>query len=306
MRILITGASGFLGGHLCRQLEKNGHELVMLNSSNCDLRDSRSLGAISHQTYDRIYHLAAWTQAGDFCLHHPGEQWIINQQINTNVLTWWQASQPQAKLIAMASSCCYPEDGDLVEERFFHGTPTPSLFTYAMTKRMLCAGLQALNTQYRLSYLCLIPSTLYGPDYHLKGRQLHFIFDLIRKIVKASRGGEPPVLWGDGNQIRELLHVQDFVTATLRLSDNVSNELINVGSGQGKSIRWFAERICEVVGYDPAHIHYDTSKYVGAKSKVLSVKKLHTLLPVFTPISEEKGIKEVVSWYLGTQFAARK
>ena len=38
--------------------------------------------------YDQIIHLAAWTQAGDFCLYHPGEQWIINQQMNTNVLAW--------------------------------------------------------------------------------------------------------------------------------------------------------------------------------------------------------------------------
>ena len=153
MRILITGASGFLGGHLCKRLEKDGHELVKLNSRNCDLRDPRSLEAMCHQAYDRIYHLAAWTQAGDFCLHHPGEQWIINQQINTNVLAWWQASQPQAKMIAMASSCCYPEEGDLNEERFFTGTPTPSLFTYAMTKRMLYAGMKALNKQYGLSLI---------------------------------------------------------------------------------------------------------------------------------------------------------
>jgi GDP-L-fucose synthase len=258
-----------------------------------------------HPRYDRIYHLAAWTQAGDFCLHHPGEQWVINQQINTNALAWWQSSQPQAKMIAMASSCCYPEEGPLSEEHFFDGTPTPSLFTYAMTKRMLCAGLRALNTQFGLNYLCLVPSTLYGSDYHLEGRQLHFIFDLIRKIVQASRGGPPPVLWGNGSQVRELIHVRDFVAAMLQLSESVNNELVNIGSGQGRTIRWFAERICEVVGYDPANIRYDTGKYVGAKSKVLSVQKMHSLLPDFAPVSEEQGIKEVVSWYLTTPFASR-
>lgn len=303
MRILITGASGFLGTHLCRQLRSEGHDVTALSSKTCDLRVAQDLERLPHPAYDRIYHLAAWTQAGDFCLHHPGEQWVFNQQINTNVLAWWQARQPQAKMIAMASSCCYPEEGPLSEERFFDGTPTPSLFTYAMTKRMLYAGLRALQTQFGLSYLCLIPSTLYGPDYHLDGRQLHFIFDLIRKIVQASRGGPPPVLWGDGSQVRELVHVRDFVAITARLSDTATNELINIGSGQGRTIRWFAEKICEVVGYNPANIQYDTSKYVGARSKVLAVEKMRRLLPEYRLVPEEAGLKEVVAWLLTTPLA---
>ena len=50
-----------------------------------------------------------------------------------------------------------------------------------MTKRMLYQGVRALNKQFGMKYLCLVPSTLYGPKYHLDGRQMHFIFDLIRK-----------------------------------------------------------------------------------------------------------------------------
>jgi GDP-L-fucose synthase len=107
MQILVTGATGFLGTTLCNQLESNGHSLERLNSQNADLTKYESLTQFSDRQYDQIYHLAAWTQAGDFCLYHPGEQWIINQQINTNILTWWQRSQPQAKLICMGTSCAY-------------------------------------------------------------------------------------------------------------------------------------------------------------------------------------------------------
>ncbi|MEB3248942.1 MAG: NAD-dependent epimerase/dehydratase family protein, partial [Merismopediaceae bacterium] len=89
MKILITGGTGFLGTMLCHQLAAQGHELVKINSKNCDLTQADSLLAFNHQTYDQIYHLAAWTQAGDFCLFHPGEQWLINQKINTHVLDWW-------------------------------------------------------------------------------------------------------------------------------------------------------------------------------------------------------------------------
>ena len=67
-----------------------------------------------------------------------------------------------------------------------------------ISKRMLYVGLCALHKQYATKYLLLVPSTLYGSGYHLDGRQMHFIFDLLRKITSAKRTGEPVVLWGDG------------------------------------------------------------------------------------------------------------
>jgi GDP-L-fucose synthase len=296
MRVLVTGATGFLGTSLCAQLGARGDEVVRLGSKNCDLTKPGSLRAFHHVRYDQIYHLAAWTQAGDFCLSHSGEQWLINQQINTNVLAWWQTTQPQAKLIAMGTSCAYPPHGDLTEDRFLEGQPIESLFTYAMTKRMLYVGLLALAKQYGLKYLCLVPSTLYGPGYHTDGRQMHFIFDLIRKILRGKLHGEPIVLWGDGLQSRELVYVDDFARIALWLADEVDNELVNIGAGQEFAIRHFAQLICEEVGYDYRRIEFDTSRYVGARSKCLSVAKLRRLLPGvgLTPLKE--GLAETIAW----------
>src|SRR5215469_1407696 len=237
MRVLVTGATGFLGTSLCDQLAARGDEVVRLGSKNCDLTKPSSLTAFDGVKYEQIYHLAAWTQAGDFCLSHPGEQWVVNQQINTSVLSWWRDRQPQAKLIAMGTSCAYPPEGELAEPRYLTGQPIDSLFTYAMTKRMLYVGLLALASQYGLKYLCLVPSTLYGPGYHTDGRQMHFIFDLIRKILRAKLYGEPVVLWGDGLQSRELVYVGDFARIALRLADGVDNELINIGAGREFTIR---------------------------------------------------------------------
>src|SRR5438477_11402509 len=108
MTVLVTGSSGFLGTALCRRLNERGDRVIALNSRNCDLTKADSLSRFDDLKYHRIYHLAAWTGAGDFCRKHPGEQWFINQQINTNVLTFWQAQQPQAKLISIGTSCSYP------------------------------------------------------------------------------------------------------------------------------------------------------------------------------------------------------
>lgn len=301
MRVLVTGATGFLGTALCARLSARGYEVMRLGSKNCDLTRPGSLVPFDRLLYDQIYHLAAWTQAGDFCLTHPGEQWLINQQINTNVLAWWQARQPQAKLIAMGTSCAYPPEGELSEDRFLSGTPIESLFTYAMTKRMLYAGLSALSSQFNLRYLCLVPSTLYGPGYHTDGRQMHFIFDLIRKVLRGKLYGEPVVLWGDGHQSRELVFVDDFAKIALDLADHVDNQVVNIGAGEEFSIRHFAQLICDEVGYDFNRIQFDTSRYVGARSKCLSVEKLRRLLPDYklTPLTD--GLAATIKWLAGEE-----
>ncbi|UXE60110.1 MAG: NAD-dependent epimerase/dehydratase family protein [Woronichinia naegeliana WA131] len=297
MKILVTGGTGFLGTTLCSQLEAQGHELVRINSKNADLRKADSLDQFNHHSYDQIYHLAAWTQAGDFCLFHPGEQWIINQQINTNMLTWWQQYQPQAKFICMGTSCAYDPNLPLREENYLTGIPIDSLFTYAMTKRMLYVGLLALHKQYGLNYLCLVPSTLYGAGYHTDGRQMHFIFDLIRKIIRAKLYGEPVILWGDGYQSRELVYVEDFAQIALQLAQTVDHDLINIGAGEEFTIRHFAKVICEQVGYDFEKIQFDTSRYVGAKSKCLEVEKLQKVLPDLTLTNLHTGLAKTIAWF---------
>ncbi|HEV8542131.1 MAG TPA: NAD-dependent epimerase/dehydratase family protein [Verrucomicrobiae bacterium] len=298
MNILVTGASGFLGSALCPALKAKRHQVVRLSSSMADLRDPKSLDLFNGERFDQIYHLAAWTQAGDFCLHHPGEQWVINQQINTNVLAWWQKHQPQAKMIAMGTSCAYAPEEELSEENYLLGQPISSLFTYAHTKRMLYVGLLALNKQFSLRYLCLVPSTLYGPGYHTDERQLHFIFDLIRKIIRGKLYDEPVVLWGDGHQKRELVFIEDFVRIMIQLADTRDNDLINIGAGEEFTIRHFAKLISDHVGYDFEKIQFDPSRYVGAKSKCLRTEKLREILPEMKLTPLAPGVRQTIEWFM--------
>jgi len=297
MKIIVTGSSGFLGKSLCPYLKAEGHELTELTSKNCDLRKAENLDAFSADKYAYLIHLAAWTQAGDFCIQHLGEQWIINQKINTNLLAWWSGQQPQAKLIFMGTSCVYAPESTLRETEYMLGEPIDSLYTYAMTKRMLYQGARALSQQYGLRYLCAVPSTLYGAGYHTDGRQMHFIFDLIRKIIRGKEHGDPVVLWGDGHQQRELVLVDDFVRILWELAEKFDNEIFNIGAGEEYSIRTFADSICAEVGYPPEKIEYDTSRYVGAKSKCLNVEKIKAALPDYTLQPLDTGLKKTIEWF---------
>jgi GDP-L-fucose synthase len=296
MRILVTGASGFLGRHLLPRLSRDGHTVVAPGSRELDLTRDGALSVLDGERFDMIFHLAAWTRAGTFCRTHGGDQWVVNQRLNTNALAWWRDKQPQAKLIALGTSVSYPKGVPLREEHYLDGAPIDDFYAYAMTKRMLLVGLQTLAKQYGLKYGYFVPSTLYGPGYHLDGRPLHFIYDLIRKILRGKEVGDPVVLWGDGNQKRELVYIDDFVELFLLLSITAENEVVNIGEGGEHSIRDFAAIICEAVGFDFARIEFDTSKYVGLKSKVLNVERLRQLVPGSRPTPMQTGLRRTIDW----------
>jgi len=167
-----------------------------------------------------------------------------------------------------------------------------------MTKRMLQVGLQSFSNQYSMHYQTYIPSTIYGPGYHTDGRQMHFIFDLIRKIIRGKRYNERVVLWGDGEQRRELIFINDFIKNLDSLSTEVKNDLINVGSGVDYTIKQFAEMISSIVGYDHSDIVYDLNKYIGVRNKRLEINKMKSLIgKKFQDIPIEIGLRETIEWF---------
>lgn len=289
MKVLITGATGFLGRHLTKKLKQNNFEVFISNTKIRNLNNIKNL--LDLPKLDYIFHLACHTKAGDWCLYHPGDQWEINQTINTNIISYWKNYQPQAKMIAMGTSCSYSSELPMSEENYMKGDPDPSLYTYAMTKRILLQGLISMNKQYNLNYVCFIPSTLYGNNYDLDDN--HFIFDLIRKIKKGKTENKIVSLWGNGFQRRELIHVDDAINLIISLKD-INNEVINLSTGLDYSIREYAEKISKIIDYDYSIIEYDTTKYTGVFRKNLSIDKLSKLQPNFKFISLEKGLSELL------------
>lgn len=294
MKAFVTGGGGFLGQTLVPALRKAGFDVTAPSSKECNLCNAGSLGLIEGK-FDYIFHLAAWTQAGDFCLRHPGEQWVINQQINTNVLAWWKEAQPQARTVLMGTSCSYDPTLPLIEDNYLRGEPISSLYTYAMTKRMLHVGALALRKQFGLKFVTMVPSTLCGPYYHHDGRQMHFIYDVVRKILEAKATGTPALLWGDGSQRRELVHVEDFVAAMLTLAgdDRLVGEVVNLGAGRDYSIRDFAAEVCRQVEAAESLLSFDVSRYVGARSKVLDITKISKLMS-WAPRDMTKCVQDVI------------
>ena len=295
-KILVTGATGFLGGHLVKKLKDLGYTIFVSNTKVANLSNLYNLKIYNEIKFDYIFHLAAVTKAGDYCIKHKGDQWLANQTINTNILKYWKENQPQAKMICMGTSCSYAPDIFMTEDNYLLGEPDEGLYTYAMTKRMLLIGLSSLSEQYGLKWLYFIPSTLYGPGFELDDN--HFIFDFIRNCYNAKHKGEVWRLWGDGEQRRELIYVEDAVNAMLDLLP-YENEVFNLGSGHDYTINEFAQKVCEIYKYNFDFLQHDMTKYVGVREKKIDTTKVMSYLgeKEFLKTSVDEGLKRTIKYF---------
>ncbi len=291
MNILITGYTGFVGRHLIKKLEQLGYHIYACNSKYANLLKPIPKNKYPLRSFSYIIHLAVLTKAGDFSLKNSGTEWISNQLINTNILNYWKTYQPQAKMVCFGTSCGYdPSFITKTEDRYLTGKVDEDLYVYAMTKRMLLIGLQALHKQFGLNYLYFIPSTIYGPLFDKEDS--HFIFDLIKKISAKK----DVVLWGTGEQKRELVYIDDVVDFVVNNLDK-NNEEINIATGKEFSIKQYAEMICEYVGYDKNLIQYDRTKFQGVQSKVLQPSKYGAC----NQTKIEDGLKKTIDYYLDSR-----
>jgi len=155
----------------------------------------------------------------------------------------------------------------------------------------LYVGFKSVNKQYNLKYIYYIPPTLYGTDFSEKDS--HFIYDLIRKIYNAKLTGDGVILWGDGNQRRQLLYVDDFINIIEDTKDKFNNDIINISDNKDCSIKEYAKIICDIFDYDYGLIKYDNTKYVGMKENKIVNSKIEY---DFTDIRD--GLKKTADYYV--------
>lgn len=144
------------------------------------------------------------------------------------------------------------------------------------------------NREYGTKWLAAMPTNLYGPGDNYDLNNSHALPALIRKMHEAKvSGANTMVLWGSGKPKREFMYADDLANALVFLA-TLDNEyfdklvaptvcpIINVGTGEDKTIRELAEVIADIVGYTGTFIQ-DTSKPDGTMRKVLDVSKIQGL-----------------------------
>lgn len=299
--ILVTGATGFLGRHVCARLERLQlqHSKTSL-SLGLDLRDcAATLKSFESLRPRFVINCAAFVGGIQYGYRFPAELFHNNISMTLSLLT---ASKETgvARLVNPISNCAYPARATLFrEDEFWDGPLHESVLAYGFARKAACVGGWAYAKQYGLDVLNIVLSNMYGPDDHFDEARSHALGALVKKIVEAKIQGIPRVIvWGTGQPVREWLHVEDGAEALVRAIDAPADtQPVNVGVASGISVIDLARLIADAAGYD-GDIVLDPSKPDGAPYKTVDGSRGERLLGWRPTRDLATGVRETVDWYL--------
>ena len=299
--ILLTGATGFLGKRVSRQLQAKELPFTATSKSlGVDLRNRSELSELLADTKpDYILNCAAFVGGIQFGHQHPVELFQNNLQMTLNLLEGAQKFGVR-RVVNPISNCAYPGDAKLFkEDEFWDGPLHESVMVYGFVRKASCVGAWAYAQQYKLDVINIILSNMYGPEDHFEAERSHALGALIMKFVQAKQNDLPYVdVWGSGEPVREWLHVDDGAQAMVRsMSVAPSLEPINIGIAKGISVIEMAKLISDIVGYE-GEIKLDLTKLDGAPYKTVDGARGRSHFGWQPEIGFEQGLRDTVAWYL--------
>ena len=294
-RILITGATGFLGRSLAACLQANGAIVTGVGSKDCDLRDRlQTLEMFERHKPDIVFHCAVQGGGIGWMKDHPVESGQDNYRININVL---EASRlcGADSFVGVSSACVYPKYGSLPyrESAVWGGYPEPFNGPYALSKRAMMDLGQAYAKQYKFHCVFPILANLYGPGDHLSSERAHVIADLMLR-AKVSR--DVLSVWGTGSAEREFLYIDDAVQGIVATLSGESGGFYNVGTGISTPIRNLAQLMIDIINPN-LQLAFDSTKPDGQLRKVMDVSKLEQECGWKAKILLDEGLKRTWEWY---------
>lgn len=302
-RVLLTGAHGFLGRHLARQLRASGAEVIGPGRAEADLTEQadvrRLLAAHRPQT---VIHAAAACGGIAANVAEPGRFLYANALMGLMLLEESRRAGVEGFTL-ISTTCAYPEDAPmpLREADLERGPPTAATGAYGLAKRLLHEAVRRYRAQYGFSGITLVPTNLYGPGDHVEPDRSHVVAALIRRFVDAAEAGAGEVVnWGTGRPTRELLHVRDAARGiALATARHAAPEPVNLGTGVETSIAALAQMIADAVGFRGA-IRWDATKPDGQPRRVLEVSRAKAFgFEARIPLAE--GLAETVRWFRATR-----
>ena len=300
-RVLVTGGSGFLGGHLVQRLNTmQCAEVAAPPSTGYDLREHADIVRLYRDTKPTlVIHLAAVVGGIGANRERPGEFFYDNLMMGAQLLhEAWKASIP--KFVGIGTVCAYPKFAPVPfkEDDLWNGYPEETNAPYGLAKKMLLVQSQAYRDQYGYNSIFLLPVNLYGPRDNFDPKSSHVIPALIRKCIDAvDRGADQIEVWGDGSATREFLYVDDAAEGILLASERYnSSDPVNLGSGIEISIKDLVEKIAAAVGFK-GRIAWDASKPNGQPRRKLDTRRAEERFGFRSHTGFEEGLQRTVEWY---------
>jgi GDP-D-mannose 3',5'-epimerase len=319
-KVLITGASGFLGGHLEHRLKAEGHYVVSVAHKPPPFRKSvANEYAILDLTNTADFHHHFFRHRFDECFqlagevgglgyigtgHHDAAILVNSVNINIHTLEAIRKTQACGKIFFASSQCVYPDRFEIdpfAAERIPFEINDPnnrecdaSFDTFAFGQEKLFSEklYDAYSRNYGLKVCIGRLGNTYGPYSVWNGERAKAVSAICRKVAQAY--GEPVGLWGDAQQTRSFTYVDDAIEGMIRLMDADYNQPVNIASSELVTIEELFETACKVAG---KVLGYKTSDGpVGVKSRGSDNTLCRKVLGWEPTISLAEGIALTYPW----------
>jgi len=307
MKILVTGAGGFLGHHLLKELRAVNPKTFILSprSAQLDLLDRDSTcDYVGARAPDVILHMAALCGGILANQNSPADFLHANVDMATNI--FYAAKESGCKSVySLGSVCAYPKfcPVPFKEDNLWDGYPEETNAPYGMAKRLLMMLGQTYRQQYGFTGAHFIPVNMYGEHDHFDLVNSHVIPALLNKFVTGVKNNSAYVeCWGTGEATREFLYAGACVHAIVQAVTTGFDcaEPINLGTGQDISIRDLAYLIKDITGFT-GEIVFNGTVSDGQPKRMLDVSRAQKYLSWNATTTLREGIKKTYEWYKATR-----
>ena len=308
--VLIAGGGGFLGTNLALRLLGMGakvrvtiHEKPLKTTLpgaeviRVDLRRPEDCArAVAGMDYVVI--AAAQTAGAAVMRANPLSQVTPNVLINTLLLEAAYVADVR-RVLFISSGAAYPPTGDrpVSEEEMFDGEPYDAYYSVAWMKRyaeLLCRT-YATKIAKPMSTVIVRPSNVYGPHDKFDYATSHVTAALMRRVMERLA---PLEVWGTGNDVRDLIYIDDFIDGLLAaFSTDQLHLAINICSGTGHTVREILETLLKVDGYTDADVRYDPSKPSTIPVRLMDNSAARRLLGFEAKTGLAEGFRRTMQWY---------
>lgn len=294
---LLLGGNGFIGRNLAIALAQAGHSVLSADLSHTAISHEfiiSSCGDLSNPDYidnclkqgpfDYVFLLA--------CTLIPSsgkEAYFLEldfqKKLGCELLERMHKFGSKTLVLFSSGGAIYGNNGLAINHE---NAPLSPINYYGKAKKILESIIQSGAPEWGINYLILRPSNPYGI-----GQKLNAAQGLIAVALGKILRGEPIEIWGDGEVVRDYLHISDLISAVLALlNHDTRNEVYNIGSGDGKSVNQILEVIQSSLDYK-LDIRYGESRTVDVKSSVLDIGKIKAAINWSPKVTLELGISEL-------------
>jgi len=305
MRIVVTGAAGFVGSNLVEELVSRGHSVVALDNFNLGREDNLSVvrdkielvnGTITDEDLvmkvtegaDRIVNLAAASSSPMFVVDNVRE--AVKTNVDGFLIILKAAVKNNVKRVLYAStSSIYGNNTPPLREDM--QVKPPNMYSASKLSNEHCASI--FSQDYGLETVGFRFLSVYGPHEEGKGIYANLVSQFLWSIMK----NEPPVIYGDGTQERDFTYVKDIVQGIvlgIESEKELKGEVFNVGSGKAHSFNELVSTVNKTLGKDvkPKHIENPIKNYIMGQDGDIS--KIKSVLGYDPKYNLEKGLNEML------------